>query len=351
MWLILSLLAAVSFGLRGILYHAASRRGLNRSLMLCGVFTTGAVLSLGGALAFAQQWSVAALCGMMMGVFSYAANASMFKGFAVGKPSLIAILTALPPVVVVIFAYLLWGETLNLGQLASFVIILGGILLVRYSNDLSLSNLQGAGWGLLATLFFGMNDVTGKLSTVLGADMFPTLFWMFVTGTACFGLSWLYEQRRRPLDAAAGRREGATVRAHATQHAPAVQPQAAASSAMATASADSLAARPAHAQGIDSPLASAAAAASDDAAPGKAHWTPRRTFLAGLVVGLTNISGMVFILSAFETGITSLVSAVIALNVLIILLYTRLYLRERFTPLELTGMATAFVGIVLLRVF
>jgi len=287
MWLILSLLAAVSFGLRGILYHAASRHGLNRSLMLCGVFTTGAILSLGGALVYAQHWSPAALCGMMMGVFSYAANASMFKGFAVGKPSLIAILTALPPVVVVILAYLLWGETLNLGQLASFVIILGGILLVRYSNDLSLSNLQGAGWGLLATLFFGMNDVTGKLSTVLGADMFPTLFWMFVTGTACFGFSWLYEQRRRPLAAA----------------------------------------------------------------PGKVRWTPRRTFLAGLVVGLTNISGMVFILSAFETGITSLVSAVIALNVLIILLYTRLYLRERFTPLELTGMATAFVGIVLLRVF
>ncbi|MFS0724555.1 EamA family transporter [Paenibacillus sp. 1P07SE] len=305
MWLILSLLAAVSFGLRGILYHAASRQRLDRSLMLCGVFCTGAVLSLLGVFIYGQTWSLSALTGMMMGFFSYGANACMFKGFAVGKPSLIAILTALPPVVVVFLAYLLWGETLSMWQLLSFVVIVSGILLVRYSNDLSLDNLQGAGWGLLATLCFGMNDVTGKLSTILGADMFPTLFFMFITGTLCFGLSWGIEQRSRAAAASL------SVRVQ-EQPAPASTPQ---------------------------------------AGRGRIRWTPRNTFLAGLVVGLTNISGMVLILSAFETGITSLVSAVIALNVLIILLYTRIYLRERFTPLELTGMATAFIGIVLLRMF
>ena len=309
MWLVLSLMAAVSFGLRGILYHAASQRRLDRSLMLCGVFCTGAVLSLAGTLAFNQTWSTSALTGMMMGLFSYGANACMFKGFAVGKPSLIAILTALPPVVVVVLAYLLWGETLSAWQLLSFIVIVGGILLVRYSNDLTLSNLQGAGWGLLATLFFGFNDVTAKFSTLLGADTFPTLFFMFITATTAFGLTWLVERRQASV----------MLRAAAT------------------------------AGGTQRQAASAEAAAAEQR--GRIRWTPRNTFLAGLVVGLTNITGMVLILSAFETGITSLVSAVIALNVLIILLYTRIYLRERFTPLELTGMATAFIGIVMLRLF
>lgn len=309
MWLVLSLLAAVSFGLRGIFYHAASRQQLNRSLMLCGVFCTGAILSLIGIFVYDQAWSTAAVTGMMMGLFSFGANACMFKGFAVGKPSLIAILTALPPVVVVVLAFILWGETLSAWQLLSFIVIVGGILLVRYSNDLSLNNLQGAGWGLLATIFFGLNDVTGKLSTLLGADMFPTLFYMFITGTAAFGLSWLVEERQAAV----------TLRA--------------------VAGSDERASR----------VVSGVATATE--AQGRIRWTPRNTFLAGLVVGLTNITGMVFILSAFETGITSLVSAVIALNVLIILLYTRLYLREKFTPLELTGMATAFIGIVMLRLF
>ena len=45
-----------------------------------------------------------------------------------------------------------------------------------------------------------------------------------------------------------------------------------------------------------------------------------------------------------------LVSAVVALNVQLILLYTRIVIKERFTPRELTGMALALVGVLLLRV-
>lgn len=86
---------------------------------------------------------MSALIGVQMGLFSFGANASMFKGFAVGKASLVAILTGLPSVVVVFVAYLIWDERLNIMQFLAFVIIVIGILVVRYSNDITLKICKG----------------------------------------------------------------------------------------------------------------------------------------------------------------------------------------------------------------
>ena len=182
MWLIFSVLAALCFGLRGILYHWTSQQSLNRNVLLCGTFAMGAVVSLACALIWQSEWEVSALIGIQMGLFSFGANASMFKGFAVGKASLVAILTGLPSVVVVLFAYVLWGERLNLLQLFAFVVIVIGILFVRYSNDITLKNLQGAGWGVIALLLFAGNDLSSKWTTLVHASLFPTLFFMFATG-------------------------------------------------------------------------------------------------------------------------------------------------------------------------
>ncbi len=60
---------------------------------------------------------------------------------------------------------------------------------IRYSNDISFSNLQGAQWGLLAALFFSFNDLLGKQSTRLDADMFATLTLMFGFGSFLFAVS------------------------------------------------------------------------------------------------------------------------------------------------------------------
>lgn len=98
----------------------------------------GALISGVCAILFQQAWTVSALIGVQMGLFSFGANASMFKGFAVGKASLVAILTGLPSVVVVFVAYLIWDERLNIMQFLAFVIIVIGILVVRYSNDITL---------------------------------------------------------------------------------------------------------------------------------------------------------------------------------------------------------------------
>lgn len=290
MWLVYSLLAAICFGLRGILYQWSSQKPMDRNLMLFGVFFTGAIVSLIMIFATNQTWSTASLIGIAMGTFSFLANGAMYKGFAVGKASLIAILTSLPPLVVIGLAYLMWGETLNVWQLLSFLIILSGVIMIRYSSDFSLKNLQGLHWGLLAMLFFGMNDVSSKQSMLLGGDVFPTLFMMFSVGSLLFFLVWQNSYKRRALSL------------------------------------------------VDLP--------EKNSPP---QWKKRNTFLWGMVVGLTNVSGMALILPAFAGGITGLVSAVIALNVLLILLYVRFFLKEKFRRLELIGMGFAFIGIIVLR--
>ncbi|GAA0134299.1 hypothetical protein YSY43_11390 [Paenibacillus sp. YSY-4.3] len=294
MWLLFASLAAISFGLRGILYHWSSKQGLDRNLMLFGVFFTGALASLIGGFIFGQSWTLSALTGVFMGAFSFVANACMFQGFAVGKPSIIAILTGLPPVVVVTLAYLMWGETLSLGQMLAFFLIVAGILTVRYSNDLRIGNLQGAQWGLLAMVFFGLNDMAGKMSTRLEAELFPTLFYMFSVGSICFAAWWLIDKNRKRKSAASGTYESS-------------------------------------------------------AEEGK--WNEKRTFFSGMAIGLTNFFGMILIITAFKFGITGLVSAVVAMNVLLILLYTRIFVKEKFRRLEVIGMSICIIGMIALRVF
>jgi len=312
MWLTYSVFAALCFGLRGILYHWTSQKPINRNLLLCGTFTMGALVNGICALVFSSNWTLAALIGIQMGLFSFGANASMFKGFAVGKASLVAILTALPSVVVVIVAFGLWGEKLHAMQFIAFVVIVGGVLLVRLSNDISLRNLQGAQWGLLAMLLFAANDLSGKWSTIMEADLFPTMFFMFVTGASCFGIWWLrdlqVERARRVLPVQSAVTVGGEVQVS---------------------------------------LHSSNAALSHN----PSAWSGKKTFFIGLAVGTTNAVGMMLIVTAFDLGKAGLVSAVTALNVLIVLLYTRFVVKEKFTKIEITGISLAFAGILLMRLF
>ncbi|MFD1952782.1 EamA family transporter [Paenibacillus thailandensis] len=368
MWIGFAVLAAVCFGLRGILYHAASKLPLSRTVLLCGTFTMGAIVSLAAAVLSGQTWTLSALVGIQMGLFSFIANASMFKGFEVGKASLVAIITALPPVLVVVLAYLFWNESLNGYQLAAFVVIVAGILLIRYSNDLAAGNWQGAQWALLALLMFAGNDLSGSWSTKLGAPLFPTLFYMFAAGAVCFALWWAKDIRN---EAASASQAQARIAARETDGSGAesfdARGEAGEASGLRSGEQAGAASREYDACAV--PLAAASDAVreaeSNTDAPGKARetdasvevreslggrpWTARRTFGAGMLVGLTNAAGMMLIVTAFGYGKAGLVSAVTALNVLIVLLYTRFVVKERFTRLEIAGMAGAFCGIVLLR--
>ena len=287
MWIIYALLAALFFGIRGILYQWTSQKNLNRNLMLFGVFFVGFIISAISMYILDQQWYAwTDVCvGLALGMGSFAANAALHKGFSVGKASLISILSGLPPLFVVLLAFLFWNETLTTQQLIGFIVIFVGLYTIRYSNDISFSNLQGAQWGLLAALFFAFNDLLGKQSTRLDADMFATLTLMFGLGSCLFALSWFKNRN---------------VIAYEDNE---TQPR----------------------------------------------WSDIRTFSCGLVVGLTNFAGMMAILSAFAIGAAGLVSAVSAMNILIILLYSRIFLKESFSRQELLGLTAALVGILILR--
>lgn len=287
MWIIYSLLAATFFGARGIMYQWTSQRNINRNLMLFGVFFIGFIVSSLAMFVLDQQWYAwTDICvGLTLGFGSFAANAFLHKGFSVGKASLISILSGLPPLFVVLLAFLFWNETLTPLQLIGFIVIFAGLYTIRYSNDISFSNLQGAQWGLLAALFFAFNDLLGKQSTRLEADTFATLTLMFGFGSLLFATNWLLKRNELVED-------------------------------------------------------------QNDTRP---RWSDIKTFSIGLLIGLTNVAGMTAILSAFAIGTTGLVSAIAAMNVLIILLYSRLFLKESFNRQEILGLTAALIGILILR--
>lgn len=285
MWIIYALLAAVFFGARGIMYQWTSQKNINRHLLLFGVFFIGFIISAIAMYMLDQQWYAWTdiSVGLALGLGSFVANAALHKGFSVGRASVISVLAGLPPLFVVLLAFLFWGETLTTQQLIGFIIIFIGLYTIRYSNDISFHNLQGAQWGLLAALCFALNDLLGKQSTRLDADMFATLTLMFGFGSLLFAASWLKNRKM-------------------------------------TADEDN-----------------------------DTRWSEMRTFSCGLLVGLTNVAGMMAILSAFALGTTGLVSAIAAMNILFILLYTRIFLKESFSRQEILGLTAALAGIIILR--
>lgn len=287
MWIIFALLATVFFGARGVLYQWTSQKKINRNLLLFGVFFVGFIISALGTVVFEHTWYGWSdiTVGLALGFGSFAANGLLHKGFSVGKASLISILSGLTPLFVLMFAFLLWQETLTTIQLIGFFIIFGGLYIIRYSSDISLNNLQGAQWGLLAALAFAFNDLMGKQSTLLEADTFATLTSMFGFGSFLFAVSWLVKRKN-------------------------------------------------------------ALTAQDSS---DTYWSASKTFSCGLLIGLTNVAGMVAIISAFAIGNTGLVSAISGMNILIILLYSRIILKESFTRQEVIGLATAFLGVIVLR--
>jgi len=129
MWIIFALLATVFFGARGIMYQWTSQKKLNRNLFLFGVFFVGFIISITGVILLNQQWYGWAdvAVGLALGFGSFSANALLHKAFSAGKASLISILSGLTPLFVLLFAFLLWRETLTSLQLLGFFIIFGGL--------------------------------------------------------------------------------------------------------------------------------------------------------------------------------------------------------------------------------
>ena len=288
LWIVFSVTAAVFFGVRAILYQRATRHPLNPNMVLLGVYVAGFVWSL--ILLFIERpaWSSGAWIGVAMGVFSFTANVALLRGFAVGKASLIALLAGLPPVVVVLVALVAWNERLTWVQWGAFGLIVLGIAVIRFTKDMREGGLRGAWWGVLTLVAFGFHDLTGKLVTREAAPRLWALLVLFATASL---LVLALEAARRTR-----------ARAIAAQ-------------------------------------------------PSPAPWPFARTFAFGLLAGTLHFFGTFLLMHAFETGITGLVSALVSLNVVLVIAYAGIVLRERFTRNTWLGMALALIGVIVLSAF
>ncbi|WP_238354069.1 EamA family transporter [Paenibacillus sp. 23TSA30-6] len=153
MWFTFAIGAAFFFGLRGILYQWTSQRSIDRNLLFVGVYVSSTILALIMNLYANQTWSCEAWLGLLMGIFSFMANTFLYKGYAVGRASVIAFFSGLTPVLVVLLAALLWEETLTLVQLVGFCNSILSLIVVRYKQYLQVGQYQGWQWGILAILF------------------------------------------------------------------------------------------------------------------------------------------------------------------------------------------------------
>nr|WP_246369652.1 DMT family transporter [Saccharibacillus deserti] len=306
--------AAACFGVRGILYQWTSQRPADRNLLFVGVYVSGALISLLLNLRAQQPWNGGVQFGVLMGLFSFAANASLYRGYEVGRASVVAFFSALTPVIVVLAAYLLWGESLGFMQAVGFGIVVLALVVVRYGQDLRGGQLRGWQWGTLAMLLYSFTDLSSKQSVLSGASMLPVLTAMFGSGTLLF-LGMYAADRMRIRQKASSSPFAGTGKSGAGEEA-----------------APESIAGPQNAAAVSSPV-----------------WSAQRTLVWGMTVGLTNIAGMVLMLNALQVGITGIVSAIIALNIVIVLLYARFYLKESMSRREAFGILLALAGILVLR--
>jgi transporter family protein len=281
MWIVFALAAAVAFAARGVLFLSTAAKPYDRHTIMLGIFLSGALLCVAASIgaSWAGVWGI----GIAMGVSTIAANVCLFQGFAVGNPTVIALLSAMPPALVVLLAYVTWGEALTFGQIIAFLCILCGVLIVRSARRIRWTDMQGAHWGVLALICFAVTDMLGKTSTKLGAQTLPTLTVAFLTGVAFFAVRTALRPDPQRAPYALTRPFGRALR-------------------------------------------------------------------VGMVIGITNAVGMVCIVSAFALGITGLVSAIVATNALLIVLYTRIRGIEPWRLNESIGMVCTLIGIVLLPI-
>ena len=285
MWFVFAVAAAACFGVRGILYQWTSQRPVDRNLLFVGVYLSGILISLFLNIQAKQPWNHGVALGILMGVFSFAANASIYRGYEVGRASVVAFFSALSPLVVVLVAFWLWNEAPNGVQGIGFGIVVLALIIVRYGQDFRSGSLRGWNWGMISMLLYSFTDLSSKQSVLIGASMLPVLTMMFATGTALFFFMYM------------------NIRISKKTSQPANPPV----------------------------------------------WKARRTLIWGMTVGLTNIAGMILMLHALQEGVTGIVSAITAMSVIIVILYARLYLKETWSRREAFGILLAFAGIVVLR--
>ncbi|WP_145146174.1 DMT family transporter [Paenibacillus xylanexedens] len=293
MWFVAAIGAAFFFGLRGILYQWTSQRSIDRNLLFIGIYISSTILVLILNSILNQPWSKGIWFGLLMGIFSFLANTFSHKGYAVGRASVIAFFSSLTPVLVVLFAALLWGEALTPSQLTGFSIITLSLIIVRYRKDTQGGNkYRGWQFGFLSIIFYSFTDLSSKQSLLEEASILPVLTTMFATSTVLF--SGAYFIKKSSLD-------------------------------------------------------SLEQESSPKPIQNDTYWTNFNILLLGTGIGLVNVLAMILKLVAFDSGVTGVVSSIIGLSIVVILLYARVHLKEAMTRTEISGVVIALIGVIVLK--
>jgi len=189
------LLTATGFGTADFVAKLSTNRvGFLRTALLMQAI--GGTLLLPFALPdisrlFLQPW--ATLGGLFLGVINSVATIALYKGFEVGRLSVVSPIASCSPVVSVLLAVFFLGESLTIERVFGISFAIVGIILVSTQTsgeDTSKRLGQGVVYGVLfmvlgGTLFFGLKPV----SHVLGIYV-PVLLmrWMAVPiiGTVFF---------------------------------------------------------------------------------------------------------------------------------------------------------------------
>lgn len=296
MWFTFAIGAAFFFGLRGIFYQWSSHLAIDRNLLFASVYVSSTILSIVINIYMQQSWNQMAWIGILMGIFSFIANTALYKGYAIGRASVIAFFSGLTPIFVVLIASLLWKETLSMIQLIGFSIIILSLFIMKYNKDVQQGHYKGWQWGLLAILFYSFTDLASKQALLYGAYIMPTLTSMFITCSILFSISYIISNIKK----------------------------------------DKI---------INDTVIKQVTSSSQNS------WTIHKIFLLGIGMGLINITAMILKLAAFHTGITGVVSAIIALSIIIVMIYARLYLKESINRAEVYGLILALIGIVIIKGF
>ncbi|MNW45382.1 EamA-like transporter family protein [compost metagenome] len=101
------------------------------------------------------------------------ANTFLYKGYAIGRASVMAFFSGLTPVLVALLAALLWEETLTLTQLAGFCIIVLSLIVIRLGSRLHTGTYQGWQFGLVAIILYSFTDLLLKQALLYGVSILP----------------------------------------------------------------------------------------------------------------------------------------------------------------------------------
>ena len=177
---------------------SASRMGFLRTALLVQVIGSFFVLPFGLTdLPRLVANPVYALAAVLLGIVNAVGTLCLYKGFEVGRVSIVSPIGSTAPIVAILLAVTFLGETVTVPRLAAISCVIIGIVLVSIQSDQKGSGGQVAKGAVYAIAFMLLSGVLlfglKPVSTVLGVFLLVlTLRWV---GSVVLAVPYLRQRR------------------------------------------------------------------------------------------------------------------------------------------------------------